>query len=108
MAKTTIVTDDLDGTSAAETVSFSYEGVAYSIDLSKKNRAALEKALKPYLAAATKVRRSTRRSSSRSTSRRRPGPALSDVRNWAAEQGMEVSARGRIAQDVLNAYTAAH
>ncbi len=111
MAKTTIVTDDLDGTSAAETVTFAYDGVSYSIDLSKKNRTALEKALKPYLTAATRVgRRTSRRtgSSSRQSGRRRPGPALSDVRAWAAEQGMAVSERGRIAHDVLDAYNAAH
>ena len=96
MAKTTIVTDDLDGTSAAETVTFAYDGVSYSIDLSKKNRTALAKALKPYLSAATRVGRTgSRRSGStgRQSGRRRSGPALSDVRAWATEQGMTVSER---------------
>ena len=46
MAKTTIVqlTDDLDGSEADKTVSFSLDGVSYEIDLSQKNASALEKA----------------------------------------------------------------
>jgi hypothetical protein len=42
------LTDDLDGTKAERTVSFSYDGAAYEIDLSKKNAAALDKLLAPY------------------------------------------------------------
>ena len=34
-----IVTDDLDGSENAETVSFGFDGVTYEIDLAKKNRA---------------------------------------------------------------------
>lgn len=112
MAKTTITTDDLDGTSSAETVTFGYAGKAYSIDLSKKNRAALEKALRPYIAAATKVgRRSqggTRRSARSASNSRRSGPSLADVRSWAHEQGMPVAERGRVAQEIIDAYEAAH
>ncbi|MFI0718917.1 histone-like nucleoid-structuring protein Lsr2 [Streptomyces sp. NPDC021224] len=35
-------------------------------------------------------------------------PAAADVRAWAAEQGIEVSAKGKIPQDVTDAYVAAH
>lgn len=34
-------------------------------------------------------------------------PAPKDVRAWAAEQGIEVPARGKLPQDVVDAYTAA-
>lgn len=35
-------------------------------------------------------------------------PDPSAVRAWAAEEGIEVSARGRIPAHVLDAYTSAH
>ena len=48
MAKqtTVMITDDLDGSANAKEVSFSLNGRTWIIDLSAKNRAALEKALK--------------------------------------------------------------
>jgi hypothetical protein len=109
MATATVITDDLDGSANAQTVTFSFDGTAYTIDLGKKNRAALEKALKPYLAAATKVsRRSTRSRATGGRGGRSATPNLADVRAWASAQGIAVSDRGRIARDVLDAYAAAH
>lgn len=114
MAQTTVITDDIDGSANAETIQFGFNGTEYTIDLARKNKAALEKALKPYIGVATKV--STRRSSTGSSSRRgrrsgttRDGSSvdLAAVRAWAAEHSIEVSSRGRVAADVLNAYTAA-
>ena len=49
MARTIIVTDDLDGSSPAEPVQFTYDGVNWEIDLSAKNREKLQKALQPFL-----------------------------------------------------------
>lgn len=37
-----------------------------------------------------------------------PAPAPADVRVWAAEQGIEVSAKGKLPADVVDAYVAAH
>lgn len=118
MASTVLITDDLDGSSNAQTVEFSFDGTNYSIDLARRNRAALEKVLKPYIAAATEVTGRSARSHTRSSRRNeagrtrrsstaRSGVALAAVRAWAAEQGIEVSARGRIAQSVIEAYQAA-
>ena len=47
MAKTTTisVTDDIDGSSNASTVEFAYKGIAYTIDLGRKNAAALDKGI---------------------------------------------------------------
>jgi hypothetical protein len=72
MAKQTIVklTDDIDGTSADETVVFSVDGKAYEIDLSKKNAQALRNALQPYVDAARVVGRPSTRSSRSSRSSR--------------------------------------
>jgi len=113
MAKTMITTDDIDGSADAETIRFSYNGTSYTIDLAKKNRAAFEKALKPYLDVAQKSagRRPPATSGSRRSrgGRRRSGSSvdLAAVRSWARENGMEVSERGRIAQSVIDAYTEA-
>ena len=53
----TILSDDLDGKEGRDiaTVTFGFEGSTYEIDLSKKNRAALEKALSPYIDVARKT-----------------------------------------------------
>ncbi len=105
MAKTTVtnITDDLDGTANAEEVSFSFGGVDYTIDLAKKNRSAMEKALKPYLEAATRQTRRSGRKKAVSSSRQ----DLGAVREWARGQGIEVSNRGRIPASVLEQYDAA-
>jgi hypothetical protein len=108
MARTTItqITDDIDGSSNAEEVSFSFMGVDYTIDLAKKNRAAFEKALKPYVEAGTRVSRRARASSQskKSSAKSATGTDLRAVRAWAAENGHEVSARGRIPRTILEAY----
>lgn len=99
MARQTVVQvlDDIDGTANASEVSFSFDGVDYTIDLAKKNRAAMEKALRPYLASATKVSR-------RSPRRKNATPDLTKVRQWAKEQGIDVAPRGRVAQSVIDQY----
>lgn len=120
------VTDDLDGGKADQTVSFSWEGTSYEIDLSKKNAQAFEKALKPYLSAARKAGssggsrsrgrsgRASSRPSSRSSSRKSTSAAsktsrdLGAVRSWAKENGFEVSERGRLSSQILQAYDSAH
>lgn len=106
MAKTTVtrITDDLDGSTDAVEVSFAYEGTEYTIDLGEENKAALEEALKPYLQAATKVARRSGMQRSTSSTRR----DLAKIRAWAADQGLAVSERGRVAKSVIEAYEAAH
>lgn len=109
MARQTLVTmfDDIDGTKAAETVTFSIDGRTYEIDLSHKNAAKLRKALEPFTA------RARRAGSNRPTdSRVQTIPAAGQSRNaliraWAASEGLRVPARGRIAQAVVSAYDAA-
>lgn len=113
MAKTTTVTitDDIDGSANAQTYELTYEGTAYTIDLSKKNKSALDKALKPYLDSATRVRgtRTGRRGGARGrsdTSGRRQD--LGDVRAWLRSQGHQVSDKGRIPRELMAEYDAAH
>ena len=82
MAKqtTVTVTDDLDGSANAKEVTFSLNGESWTIDLSAKNRNALEKALKPYIAKATKQGRRRPAASSRKTAARGPRRDLAQVR----------------------------
>jgi hypothetical protein len=49
MARTVVITDDLDGSSPAEEVRFTWDGVEWAIDLAEGNRKKLEDALKPFL-----------------------------------------------------------
>jgi hypothetical protein len=46
-----IISDDLDGSENAETVSFGFDGVTYEIDLGKKNRSGLKRAFAPFIEA---------------------------------------------------------
>jgi len=110
MAKTTIVqvSDDLDGSANASEVRFAYEGTEYAIDLSNKNRKALEKALRPYVEAGTKVsgRRSVATRPARPKNSGNSAVDLAAVRAWAKENGHQVSDRGRLPKAVLDAYSA--
>ena len=110
MAKqtTVTVTDDLDGSANAKEVTFSLDGQSWAIDLSAKNRSALEKALKPYIAKATKQGRSRPVAASRRSAVRAPRQDLAEVREWAKSNGHQVSDRGRISATVQTAYDAAH
>jgi hypothetical protein len=110
MAKqtTVTVTDDLDGSANAKQVTFSLDGESWTIDLSAKNRKALEKALKPYIAKATKQGRRRSLPASRRTAARGPRNDLAEVRNWANGNGYQVSDRGRISATVQAAYDATH
>ena len=111
MAKTTVthITDDLDGSKDASEVAFSFDGVDYTIDLSKKNAAAMAKALKPYLDAATKVSgRSTRPQRTGSSRTSGPRKDLATIREWARGQGIDVSDRGRIPAAVILQYDEVH
>ena len=107
--------DDLDGTilevGEGETVHFSLDGVAYEIDLTDENAAALRGALERYTNAARAVSsaRATSSAASAGRKRRRSGQQdYSGVREWAKQNGYQVSERGRVPASVLEAYEAAH
>jgi hypothetical protein len=101
------ITDAIDGSANADGYSFSFDGQDYTIDLSKKNKAEMDKVMKPYLAAATKAQapRSSRTAPNQANSRRTD---LNEIRDWARANGHQVSDRGRIAASVAQEYDAAH
>jgi hypothetical protein len=104
--------DDMDGTEitdgAGERIPFALRGVEYRIDLSTANSAKLDKALKPFIAAAQKVGGTRRRKAPKSAARSRTATKdqLAAIREWARKNGYEVSGRGRIKADIVDAYHA--
>ena len=50
-----VLVDDLDGSEAAETISFGLDGTNYEIDLNDANASALREALSGYVGHARKV-----------------------------------------------------
>jgi hypothetical protein len=99
--------DDVDGSEAAETVSFSFEGKAYELDLSEKNANKLRKALEPFVAAARRSGGGGRRRQRGSSGASRGGSdreRTAAIRKWAREHGHQVADRGRIPSSVIEAY----
>ena len=118
MAQKTIVTlvDDLTGEVAENisTVEFALDGRAYELDLTDENRTKLHDALSQYVNAARKIggrRRSGPRpgraikSTSPTTGSNRE--TLKSIREWAKKNGHNVSDRGRLPADVLQAWETA-
>jgi Lsr2 len=101
---TVALEDDLDGGPADETIRFGIGGAEYEIDLSKKNVTAFRRKLAPFIEHARKAGRGQRRRPGRTAaSRERSG----GIRAWAQDQGIVVSARGRIPASVVEQYEAA-
>lgn len=113
MARRTTVQmiDDVDGSlikdGQGETVEFAVGGVSYTIDLNHKHANELYDQFAYWIEHAEKVGgRKARRAPATSAKKSRQN--LQDVRAWAKENGFEVSTRGRISQEIQDAYDAAH
>ncbi|MGA4792066.1 histone-like nucleoid-structuring protein Lsr2 [Nocardia sp. AB354] len=111
MAKKVIVVliDDFDGKSKAEeTVSFSLDGVEYEIDLSTKNAGKLRGVFEQWTGPARKVGRIPR-GKARTTGARTAADKqqTAAIREWAKNNGYNVSSRGRIQADIVEAYNKA-
>jgi Lsr2 len=101
---TVVLEDDLDGGPANETVRFGIDGTEYEIDLGTANATAFRAQLAPYIAHARKAGRAARRRPSRTAASREHS---SDIRAWAKDKGIPLSARGRIPASVAEQYEAA-
>jgi hypothetical protein len=108
----TELTDDTDGKPADETVTFALDDREYELDLSSKNAAALRKAFDVYVKNGRRIGGGRRgRTSGSASSSSSPSKSVVDtkaVREWAGKKGFELSARGRIPGNVIEAYQAAH
>lgn len=87
-----VLIDDLDGSRAQETVPFGLDGRHYEIDLSAANAKRLRNDLKAYVRKA------------RATAPPAPRRQAAAIRQWAKDNGYDVSARGRIHRDIIEAY----
>ena len=99
--------DDLDGSEAVETVTFALDGVGYELDLSARNAEKLRSALAKYVASARRVRSTRRGRNGSGRGSKSSAVDLATVREWARANGFDVSDRGRVAGEVLDAYHAA-
>jgi hypothetical protein len=100
--------DDVDGGEADETVTFSLDGVDYTIDLSASNADSLRKALAEFVGAA---RRGGRASKGGGKTQVRPGGDRAQnqaIREWARRNGHPVSERGRIPSDLITRFQEAN
>jgi hypothetical protein len=105
--KVTVVCDlphdgEVEGT---ETVSFSFDGTAYEIDVCSPHAKELREKFGPYTDHARRASGAGRRR------RARTGPGRersSEIRAWAKQRGYKVSERGRIPATIITEYDAAH
>ncbi|NHC13940.1 histone-like nucleoid-structuring protein Lsr2 [Motilibacter deserti] len=106
--------DDLDGESeAVETVTFGIDGVTYEIDLNEEHAEELRTLIEGHALHGRRLaasRGGRRRGGARSGPASSAGASGADpklIRQWAQEQGYEVSARGRVSKALIEAYHAA-
>ncbi len=114
MAKKTLVEtfDDVSGERIDTqivpdpTITFAIDGVEYEIDLGAKNRDKFYAIFEPYVQAARKVGGRTRRTST-GVAAKPSGLSkveIVKIRDWAQEEGLKVSARGRLPKELVDAY----
>jgi hypothetical protein len=102
-----VLVDDIDGGDADETVTFGLDGTTYEIDLSSKNASKLRDAVALYVGHARKVG-ARRTGGGRRAAATGNGPSAREIREWARDNGWNLSDRGRVAAEVRQAYEAAH
>ncbi|RSD10844.1 histone-like nucleoid-structuring protein Lsr2 [Amycolatopsis eburnea] len=100
------ILDDLDGSTAAQTVQFGLDGVTYEIDLSDENASVLRETLARFIGAGRRIGgRKVRAATGQPTA-----PTAADrernrqIRAWANANGYEVSDRGRLSTEVVSGY----
>lgn len=104
-----MLVDDIDESPAAETVSFGLDGITYEIDLNTDHADALRADLAKWIGHGRRT--GGRKSSSPAAGGTRAGGRREDlgkIREWARDNGFQVSDRGRISSAVQEAYDAAH
>ncbi len=114
MAQKTVVTliDDLDGTTSdsIQTVEFGLDGVMYEIDLNDDNAGKLRDHLAEFVGSARRTGGRARRGMASSLTRPagsgRSREQTQAIREWAKKNGHDVSDRGRIPANIIDAFEA--
>lgn len=91
------VTSDVSGEKGANTVTYSYKGQSYSIDLTETEEKEFHDILTPYIAVSQVGKR-------RAPRVRSNPEETAKVREWAASAGYTLNENGRIPNDVRKAY----
>ncbi len=106
----TILVDDITGKEIAagegETISFAINGTEYTIDLDAKNTKKFYDAIAPYQDHATRIGRAKVTQMRRG--RKNDEVDNAAVRAWAESNGYDVSSRGRIKGEIVEAFRAAN
>jgi hypothetical protein len=105
--------DEVEG---SETIAFGLDGSSYEIDVCDEHAAEMRDAFASFVGAARRAGRSgggtpARRSGTGAARKSGGGGGnerVAEIREWARQNGHQVSERGRIAASVLQAYEAAH
>jgi nucleoid-associated protein Lsr2 len=113
MARHFVLVDDLDGSEGAETITYAVNGQDYEIDLSEENAQQFYDAFDIYIEKSRRLERQAAPARRGSGNGRRRSSAsgrddIPQIRAWAEANGHEVSARGRIKKEVIDAYDEAH
>jgi hypothetical protein len=108
MAKktTVLLVDDLNGEPADTTLRFGLDAREYEVDLTEENARELRELFGRYIRAARRVS-GRQRSTAAPAKPAFAGVDPAAVRAWAKGNGVEVSPRGRIKADVIEAFRAA-
>ncbi|KAA9374469.1 Lsr2 family protein [Microbispora cellulosiformans] len=113
MAQKVILVDDLDHSEGDDVArrEFPLLNRTFAIDLCDENHKRLNEALafvEEVLENAREVKQASRAKKAADASPRLRGHTLTDVREWAREQGLEVPARGKVPDEILERFVAAH
>lgn len=106
MAQKIILIDDITKQPGAESITFSLDGVTYTIDLGPENADKLRNSLTPFIEAGRVVSTKTKRSTAAKTSV--DAERMAAIRAWGRANGYDIAERGRISREVVAAFNAAH
>jgi Lsr2 len=97
----------------AQRITFGLDGKEYRIDLSEEHATELRDFLQKYIQAGEEIPHPTQLSLVGGSGQRRRSAGSSrddihEIRQWAEANGYDVSPRGRIKKEIINAYDEAH
>ena len=107
------IVDDVDGTilSEYETVTFAVDGTTYEFDTSLEHAAEFRDSLRLYIEKSRQIVNGnvvTRKRVAAVGQDRPSAEQLRAIRDWARKNGHEVSNRGRVPAEIVEAFEAAH
>lgn len=99
MARRFILSDDLTGEEVDGVLThvFMVDNVFYEFDFAPASMTKFEKAMAPYIKVMRETRRITATAKGEASEAER-------IRQWAKANGMEVAERGRLSEDIVEAY----